>query len=93
VLVVKDQIVKLMHWAAELGIATELASTLRTIVRKLETALALWGGPQYTTHLTGGVVLRRWVDPLIVHYALFAAERVVFLLEVRAAPDHPLALD
>jgi hypothetical protein len=91
--VAKLQLVKLMQRAAELGITAEVAGTLRTIVQQLETRPGKWGDPQYDTHLPGGVVLRRWLHPLIVKYAFFEMDRAVLLLEVWAVPGHPLALD
>jgi hypothetical protein len=89
--IAQRQMAQLMKRATEIGIGAEVAATLRAIGRFLQTQADTWGDPQYHTKLPGGVVLRAMVDPFIVKYALFEAEKAVLLLEVRAMPDHPLA--
>jgi hypothetical protein len=91
--VAERQIAKLLQRAAQLGTMAEVIGTLRGIIRKLESQPGTWGDPQYHTHLPGGVVLRGFLKPLVVKYALFEKDRAVLLLEVWALPGHPLALD
>jgi hypothetical protein len=64
---------------------------LRSIVSQLETRPQDWGDPLHRTHKEGGRVYRGIISPLVVRYALFESEKVVWLLDVRALPKSPLA--
>jgi hypothetical protein len=87
---VPEQIRALAAKAGSAGMKQELVETLKTIVHHLETEPRVWGDPEYRTRKTGGWVCHGILWPLHVHFVVYEAERVVFVLEIKALPGSQL---
>jgi hypothetical protein len=85
------QIRTLMARAAARGEQQEVRTALSEVTRQLKTRPHDWGDPIHRTHKEGGLVYRGLKPPLVVRYAVFEPEKVVWLLDVRALPNTPLA--
>jgi hypothetical protein len=85
----EEQIRALLAEAAIRGELREVLAALRATARELKTRPQDWGDPVHRTHKEGGVVYHRIFSPLLVRYAVFESEKVVWLLNVRAMPGSP----
>src|SRR4051812_26137136 len=85
-----EQIHTLLAKAVTSGELREVLAALRAIARQLKTRPQDWGDPVHGTHKEGGLVYRGIKSPLIVRYAAYEPEKVVWLLDVRALPDSSL---
>src|SRR5262245_65786927 len=81
---VKRQILELAAKAKATGNFDSLVDALAWVVTTLENNPEDWGDPTYHTKRAGGIVYRGIHHPLVVHYAVFAAEKIVFLLDVKS---------
>jgi hypothetical protein len=68
-----------------------VADALEVVFSQLETRPADWGDPLWRTRKEGGLVYHAIQASLVVRYVVFEPEKVVWLLEVRALPNTPLA--
>jgi hypothetical protein len=64
--------------------AKEVATALQEVLTRLEDSPLDFGEPLRNTAKEGGVVRHAIVRPVSVHFAVYAAERVVLLLEVKS---------
>src|SRR4029453_19414531 len=81
---VKQQILELAAKAKIAGTYETLVNHLGWVVTTLKNNPAEWGDPTYRTKRAGGIVYRGIHHHLVVHYAVFAAEKIVFLLGVKS---------
>jgi hypothetical protein len=77
--------------AVELGIATEYAEALKTIVANLQTRPLEWGDPEYRLKKKSSMVYHGIHANLLVRYAVFEVELQVLLLGIKPLPTSPLA--
>jgi hypothetical protein len=82
---VKKQMRDLHRKATTLGKHQEVVDALKAVIGHLQTGPLGWGDPQHRTRRPGGTVFHGIHGPVIARYAVFEAEKVVFLLDVRAA--------
>src|SRR3712207_4415680 len=76
--------------AADAGTHDQFLDMLRTIHESLATAPLDWGDPLYRLGQVGLVVCHRIYSALHVNYAVDEGKRVVYLREIRLAPERPL---
>ena len=69
----------------------KVRGVLEAIVSELETRLHDWGDPVHRTRKEGGQVYRGIKSSLVVRYTVFEPEKFVWLLDVWALPNTPLA--
>jgi hypothetical protein len=86
-----QQMRALLAKAAARGELGEILAALRAVARQLKARPHDWGDPLHRTRKEGGQVYRGIKSPLVVRYAVFEPEKVVWLLDVRALPNTPLA--
>jgi hypothetical protein len=86
-----EQVRKLLAKAAARGEQQEVLEALQAIAHQLKTRPHDWGDPERRTQLEGGMVYHAIERPLMVWYVVFEPRKVVWLLEVRALPNSPLA--
>jgi hypothetical protein len=87
----KQQMRDLLAKAVARNEGEKVRGALEAIVSELETQPHGWGDPLHRTRKEGGQVYRGIKPPLVVRYAVFEPEKVVWLLDVRALPNTPLA--
>jgi hypothetical protein len=64
---------------------------LKAVFVQLRTRPLDWGDPEYRTRKKGGRVYHGIEAPLVVRYAVFEPDKLVWLLSVRLLPKSPLA--
>jgi hypothetical protein len=87
----RQQMHDLLAKAAARNEGEKVRGVLEAIVSELETRPHDWGDPVHRTRKEGGQVYRGIKSPLIVRYAVFEPANLVWLLDVRALPNSPLA--
>ena len=68
-----------------------VADALEAVFSQLKTRPADWGDPLWRTRKEGGMVYHAIQAFLFVRYVVFEPEKVVWLLDVRALSNPPLA--
>jgi hypothetical protein len=88
---VTRQIQALLQLATQKGIDSEVRQVFAGIYHRLQTSPSEWGDPLYPTKLPGGVVYHAMERPLNIHYAVYEAQRQVFILDIDPLAGGPLA--
>jgi hypothetical protein len=86
-----EQIQQFIGKATAGGGLPELVDALKGFISQLETRPQDWGDPKHRTRKEGGMVYQGLQRPLVVKYAVFESAKVVWVLDVRALPNTPLA--
>ena len=87
----KEQVRELIAKTSTSSELRRLVGALEVILTQLETQPHDWGDPEYRTRKEGGMVYHGIVSPLIVWYAVYEPEKVVWLFDVQALSNTPLA--
>lgn len=87
---VNEQIRELVAKASAFGIRQAVLDALNAIVDELGTRPLEWGDPEYRTLKEGGWSCHGIRVPLIAHYVVFEAERVVMILKIKSLPGYGL---
>jgi hypothetical protein len=87
---VTEQVKSLAAKAKDLGSLKRFVSALKEIVVNLQTRPLEWGDPLYRTKKAGGIVKCGILTPLVVHYAVYEAERVVQIIDLKPLPKSEL---
>lgn len=81
---VLKQVDALIEQAKQAGKYPGMIDLLARIGLTLQATPEAWGDPSYRTKRAGGIGYRGYDPPLVVHYAVFAEEKVVFVLDIKA---------
>jgi hypothetical protein len=87
----KEQVRELLAKPSTRSELQRVVDALEAILIHLATQPHDWGDPEYRTRKEGGMVYHGIVSPLIAWYAVYEPEKVVWLFDVQALPDSPLA--
>jgi hypothetical protein len=87
---VPAQIRVLAAKAAAQGMEQEFLHALQAVVHHLQDNPVEWGDPEYRTKKSGGLVCHGIHWPLHIQYAVYEAERVVFILKIKGLPGSQL---
>jgi hypothetical protein len=77
--------------ATALGMRDEFLAALKVINRKLTSEPLIWGDPQYRLSNLGLTICHGIHSLLHVYYAVSSERRMVFVREILALPNSPLA--
>lgn len=78
-----QQVRELLFRATSVEFRNKLIDVLRTVADNLRTAPAVVGDPLHKTRKKGGMVYGAVVQQVFIRFAVFEAEKAVFLLEVK----------
>jgi hypothetical protein len=84
------QLRSILACAKARGMLDTTADAITTAIRHLKTDPSNWGDPLHRTKKVGGMVRRGFISPVIVHFAVYEAERSVLVLSVKPLPGHGL---
>jgi hypothetical protein len=90
---VNQQIHELSDRALTCRIHGGYVDALKAMLNHLEERPLEWGDPTNRTKLPGGIILHGTVWPLSVRFAVYDAQKVVIIIEIKPLPNTPLFID